>query len=413
MRDEAGIDVEVISAEEEGRLVWLSAAAQTGEAPFSAAIDIGGGSVEIVQAVGGEPAEIASLRLGARVLAERFIAEDPIPDDAFKRLKRHVRRALRDGVDLLTAGVNPLVGSGGAVTTVAAVVAGMRGRRYESLQGLEIQRAEVMQLLGILSHSDAAERLKLAGMPPERVDVVLPGTLVLAEVMKFFGASSVLVNARGIREGIIIDTLASEGAIAYNLNHMQAVRELGARYRYERDHAEQVTRLALTLFDQLAEVLRLDPDGRALLQTAAMLHDVGYYVAYDRHHKHSYHLILHANLPAFTHRELAMAASIARYHTKSLPKLGHESWASLEPPDRFMVRELAAILRIADGLDRSRGARIERVDVADDGVVTNLTVVSAHDLHAELYGVEKKKDLFEEVFGRTVAVQTACPEEIA
>jgi exopolyphosphatase/guanosine-5'-triphosphate,3'-diphosphate pyrophosphatase len=413
LRDEAGIEVEVISAEEEGRLVWLSAAAQVGDAPFSAAFDIGGGSVEIVQAVDAEPVEIASLRVGARVLTERFVAEDPISDIAFKQLKRHVRRALRDGVDVLTAGVSPLVGSGGAVTTAAAVIAGMRGRRYESLHGLEIERAEVMQLLGILSHSDAAERLKLPGMPAERVDVVLPGTLVLAEVMKLFGVSSVLVNARGIREGIIIDTLASDGAIAHKVEHLQAVRDLGTRYRYDREHAEQVTLLALSLFDQLEGSLNLDPEGRALLQTAAMLHDVGYYVAYDRHHKHSYHLILHANLPAFTRREMAMVASIARYHTKSLPKRAHESWASLDPPDRLKVRSLAAILRIADGLDRGRGARVEYVEAVDDGTVTLLTAVSSQELTAELYGVEKKKDLFEEVFGRTLAVQTAYPEERA
>ena len=144
-----------------------------------------------------------------------------------------------------------------------------------------------------------------------------------------------------------------------------------------------------------------------------MLHDVGYYVAYDRHHKHSYHLILHANLPLFTRREMAMVASIARYHTKSLPKRAHESWATLDPPDRHRVRSLAAILRIADGLDRGRGARIERVDAVDDGAQTCLTVFSTHDLHAEIYGVEKKKDLFEEVFGRSVVVRTAYPEEVA
>jgi exopolyphosphatase/guanosine-5'-triphosphate,3'-diphosphate pyrophosphatase len=413
LRDEAGIDVEVVSAEEEGRLVWLSAAAQVGEAPFSAVVDIGGGSVEIVQVVDSEPVDIASLRLGARVLAERFIAEDPISDLAFKQLKRYVRKTLRDGVGLLTAGINPLVGSGGAVTTAAAVVAGMRGRRYESLHGLEIERAEVMQLLGILSHSDAAERLKLPGMPAERVDVVVPGTLVLAEVMKLFGASSVLVNARGIREGIVLDTLASEGAISQKVDQLQAVRDLGARYRYDREHAEQVTGLALSLFDQLAEPLQLDPADRSLLEAAAMLHDVGYYVAYDRHHKHSYHLILHANLPSFTRREMAMTASIARYHTKSLPKRTHESWATLDPPDRLTVRRLAALLRIADGLDRGRGARIERMVATDDGTFTRIVVASTQSLTAELYGVEKKKDLFEEVFGRTVVVDIAEPEEIA
>lgn len=406
MREEAGLDVEVVSAEEEARLVWLSAAAQVGEAAFSAVVDIGGGSVEIVQGVDGEPVEIASLRLGARVLAERFVDQDPISDAAFKLLKHHVRRTLRDGVDVVVPGVSPLVGSGGAVTTAASVITSMRGRRAESLHGLEIDRAEVMQLLGVLSHSDTAGRLKLPGMPPDRVDVGLPGTLVLAEVMKLLGATRVLVNARGIREGIIIDMLARDGAAAHAPDHVQAIRDLGARYRYDRRHAEQVARLALSLYDQLVGVLPIDPDGRELLQSAAMLHDVGYYVAYDRHHKHSYHLILHAHLPAFTRREMAMVASIARYHTKSLPKRTHESWASLDPPERLRVRSLAALLRIADGLDRGRGARIEKVEASDDGSVTRLTVFGGPDLHAELYGVEKKKDLYEEVFGRTVTVET-------
>jgi exopolyphosphatase/guanosine-5'-triphosphate,3'-diphosphate pyrophosphatase len=106
-----------------------------------------------------------------------------------------------------------------------------------------------------------------------------------------------------------------------------------------------------------------------------------------------------------------MAASIARYHTKSLPKRTHQSWAALDPPDRLKVRSLAALLRIADGLDRGRGARVDRVEVADDGIITRLTVFSSQGLTAELYGVEKKKDLFEEVFGRAVVVVTAEPEE--
>jgi exopolyphosphatase/guanosine-5'-triphosphate,3'-diphosphate pyrophosphatase len=363
--------------------------------------------------VGREPVSIVSLQLGARVLAERFVKSDPISDECFKNLKRHVRRTLRDRVEILAAGAAPLVVSGGAATSVASVVAGMRGRRYESLHGIELERAEIMQLLAILSHSDTAERLHMPGMPPERVDVILPGTLVLAEITKLFGASSLLVNAHGIREGIVIDTLASEGAIAPRPNREQAVQDLGTRYRYDREHAEQVTQLALSLFDQLETPLHLDPATRDLLGCSAMLHDIGYYIAYDRHHKHSYHLILHSNLPGFTQREIAMAAAVARYHTKSLPKRSHESWISIDPSDRATVRSLAAILRIADGLDRGRGARVEDVRAIDDGVATTFVIRGCQDLHAELYGVEKKKDLYEEAFGRTVAVVVDTDGETA
>jgi exopolyphosphatase/guanosine-5'-triphosphate,3'-diphosphate pyrophosphatase len=208
----------------------------------------------------------------------------------------------------------------------------------------------------------------------------------------------------------VLDTLAADGAIDPTPDHRRSVREIGQRYRYDREHAEQVTRLSLSIFDQLAEVLHLDQSWRPLLESAATLHDIGYYIAYDRHHKHSYHLILHSGLPAFTQRERAVVAATARYHTKALPKRGHESMIALDPADRAVVRRLASILRIADGLDRGRGARVESVSVGDDGVATRFKVTSDDDLHAEIYGVEKKKDLFEETFGRTVEVVVAGRE---
>ena len=214
-----------------------------------------------------------------------------------------------------------------------------------------------MQLLGILSHSDTAERLKLPGMPAERVDVVLPGTLVLAEVMKLFGASSVLVNARGIREGIVIDTLASEGAIAHKADHLQAVRDLGARYRYDRaarraGHAAR----ALALRSACASRCGSIPTAAPLLQTAAMLHDIGYYVAYDRHHKHSYHLILHA-IPAAVHAPRDVHGRVDRPLPHQVAAQARARVVGVARPAGPARRSasLAAILRIADGLDRGRG----------------------------------------------------------
>jgi exopolyphosphatase/guanosine-5'-triphosphate,3'-diphosphate pyrophosphatase len=404
MRNEAGLDVEVISAEEEGRLVWLSALSLTKDMPATAVIDIGGGSVEIVQAISGEPVSIISLPIGGRVLTERYLKEDPPSDASFRRLKNAVRRALRDAVTPIAPSLPLVVGSGGSITTMAGLIAGMRGRRYETLQGVQIERPEVMQLLGVLSHSTPAQRLDLPGMPPDRTDIILAGTLVLAEILKLLGASSVLVNARGIREGIVLDTLEGEGAADPARDHLQSVRDVGARYHFDRQHAEHVTALALSIFDQLAEPLHLSQGDRRLLESAAMLHDIGYYIAYDRHHRHSFHLIMHSGLQGFTRREIAMIAATARYHTKALPKRSHESWAAVEAADRATVRGLAAILRIADGLDRGRGARATAVEASDDGSTTRFKVFGPGDLHAELYGVNKKKDLYEETFGRRVEV---------
>jgi exopolyphosphatase/guanosine-5'-triphosphate,3'-diphosphate pyrophosphatase len=404
-QNELGLQIDVIPPEEEGRLVWLSAASQVKATDFSVVIDIGGGSVEIVQATDGSPSAITSVRLGARVITERFVTEDPASPESFKALRRHVRKTLRAKVTPLSPAAPSLVGSGGTVTSIAAIVAALRGRRYESLHGVEFTRAELTRVVTMLAKGSLEQRLKIPGMPVDRADIMLAGAVVLAETMALFSADSVLVNARGIRHGIIIDTLAREGATEVKPDLQRAVRDVATRYRYNRAHAEQVTRLALSMFDQLEEPLGLDPETRPLLESAAMLHDIGYFIAYERHNEHSYHLILHSSLAPLTRRELGIVASVARYHTKALPKARHESWSSIDPEDRPTVRALASVLRLADGLDRGGGEHVEGVRVADDGTTTRLFLRGAEDLTAELYGVEKKRDLFEETFGRHVVAE--------
>jgi exopolyphosphatase/guanosine-5'-triphosphate,3'-diphosphate pyrophosphatase len=405
VRTELALAVETVSAEEEGRLVWLAARSQTKGAPFSVVVDIGGGSVEIVQALDGEPAAISSMRLGARVLSERFATEGTISDESYKKLRKHVREVLQAGVTPLVSTEPALIGSGGTVTSIAAIVAALRGRRYESLHGVEIARSEIVDLLATLARSTAEERLKIPGMPSDRVDIILPGAVVLVETLSLFGASQLLVNARGIRHGIIVDTLTREGVADTKPDLARSVRDLATRYHYDRAHAEQVTRLALSLFDQLESPLHLDATSRPLLEAAAMLHDIGYFIAYDRHHEHSYHLILHSTLSPLTRRELGIVASVARYHTKALPKARHDSWSSVDPADRPTVRALASMLRLADGLDRGGGERVQGVRVLDDGSTTRLLIRGEQDLTAEFYGVLKKRDLYEETFRRTLTIE--------
>jgi exopolyphosphatase/guanosine-5'-triphosphate,3'-diphosphate pyrophosphatase len=402
---EAGLDIEVVSPEEEGRLVWISAALLSRGAGLDIALDTGGGSVEVVQAVDGETVAISSMPLGARVLAERFVHQDPIDDASFKLMKKYVKRVIREQITPLGSATSPVIGSGGTVNSIGWVTTSVAGCKHTSLHGIEVGRAEIMQLLSVLSRSTIAGRLKLPGLSPDRVDIIMPGAVVLAEVLKLFGASGIVVNARGIREGIVIDTLAREGAIDTKPDLMRSVRDLGTRYHYDRAHGERVTMLALSMFDQVAEPLGLDLATRPLLEAAAMLHDIGYYIACDRHHEHSYHLITHSPLPMLTRREQAVVAAIARYHTKALPKQRHAAWASLETVDRPVVRSLAAILRLADGLDRGRAGRVDsvRAELSDDRL--GLFIRGREDVSTEAQAVGKKRDLFEETFGREVTVE--------
>lgn len=410
---ELGVEVEVISEEEEGRLVFLSAANNFPFTGRNACVDIGGGSVEVVTAVDAEVERIVSMPLGARVLSERFVDGDPITECGFKRMKKYVRSMLRDRVGESVEGIRTLVGSGGTVTSTAALVAAASGDKFNTLHALELTRVQIMRLLSDLSRSSADERRRMPGMPADRVDIMLAGVLALAETMKLTGAGSVLVNARGMREGIVIDMLRQADAESGTPDRMQSVRRFGERCRYDQDHAEQVATLALDLFDQLAGPLGLDPSTRELLEASALVHDVGYCIAYDRHHRHTYHLVAHAALPGFTNREIRRIASTARYHTKALPKASHEAWASLDDRDRRAVEPLAAILRLADALDRGRAGHVRSLRATLEGSSLMLYIDGDGDLHPEVFGVEQKKDLFERAFGIPVIVRVAGrPNEV-
>jgi exopolyphosphatase/guanosine-5'-triphosphate,3'-diphosphate pyrophosphatase len=207
-----------------------------------------------------------------------------------------------------------------------------------------------------------------------------------------------------MREGIIIDTVERERGVVPPADRMRGVREFGQQCRHDVAHAEQVCRLALALFDALREPLGLDPAERTLLEVAALLHDVGYHISYEQHHKHSYHLISHATLPGFGAPERRLIAAIARYHSGSLPKAKHEAMASLGEDERATVERLGALLRIADGLDRSHADHVTDVsaEVAEGAI--RLAITGTPPLDIEVHAASRKADLAERAWGMRVEV---------
>jgi len=413
IRAELGLVVEVISAEEEGRLAFLSAAESVPIDGRCAVIDIGGGSVEVVHATDGQITRIASLPVGAVAMSERFHTIDPMPKEDRRRLAKHVRKRLAAALGDENEPVARLIGSGGTVNTIAALIAARHRLNLTSVHTFEIRRAELIHLLAPLSRSSALERAGMKGMPENRVDIIVAGAIVLDETMRFLGANELIVNARGMREGIVIDMVARERGVDASPDRMQAVREWGRRFHTDYAHAEQVCRLALQLFDFLRAPLGLVADDRQLLETAALLHDVGYHISYERHHKHAYHLISHSEIPGFTASEIRMIAGVARYHRGAQPKVRHESMSELDSRERERVSRLAAIIRLADGLDRSRGQRIDALDLTLTGSMLVVGVCGDGPLDVEVYGAQRKTDLFETVFGTSVEVVEAgervCP----
>jgi len=400
---DVGLTVRVISGEEEAELVALSAFNNfdLGETR-QLMVDIGGGSLELVTSVGQHIEEIFSLELGAVYLTETFLKSDPLTSREYSALRRHIRKTLKatfwEGRPLVPA----LIGSGGTITAIAAMAMAGRSEAYGSGHGYEVLRSDVVHLLAMLLRKDLEERRAVPGLNPDRADIIVAGITVIDELMEFCQTNLLRINERGIREGIILKGLRKYHllpAVKKPPSWRDAVLEFAASCHVDEEHARHVARLALLIFETVARPFKFGEKEARILEAAALLHDIGYFINYSAHHKHSYHLIRHADLFGFTPRERELVANVARYHRKSLPKKKHEEFMRLSAPDRELVSRLGGILRLADGLDRRRTGSVATLDCLLSPGKLRIRLAGADDLSVELFGGKIKGDLFQEAFG--------------
>jgi len=411
MLERTGVAIRIISGEEEARLAALSARHNFDmQGSRYAMADIGGGSVEIIEATGGHTETLLSLELGAVYLSERFIHSDPVSEKEFEKLRKHIRKALkRHGIGKGLP-VSCLIGSGGTMTNIGGMVMAMRGEQYSSVHRYEVLRSEVVHLLAMLERKEQKERRTIPGLNPQRADIILAGLALTEELMRRCRTNLLRINHKGIREGLILQGLQKNGLLPATIMHRDwrsAVEELASSCHYDAQHARQVGLMAATIFQAVANRSGLDARDGELLEAAALLHDIGYFISYDSHHKHSYHFIRHANLFGFSPRERELIANIARYHRKAKPKLSHDNFAPLDEQDQQKVRRLGGILRLADGLDRRRNAQVRNLTAELKQNQLRICLDGSDDLAVEIYGGHSKGDLYQQAFGHRLAIE-AC-----
>ena len=404
VRASSGLTVEVISGAEEARLVCLGVLQGAPTSERTLLLDIGGGSTEVISARGEEPDSSASLQIGSVRLTEFFVKNDPVTRREARLLEEAIQDALADIDPLLIGRHRRLIGAAGTTGAVAELA-----RRLSGAPGGSgpVTHAQVERVLERLGDTTAKQRRKL-GVDESRIDVMYAGTAILDGVMRRLRVEEMEVTARGLRDGLMADLVRREVRAPPSGLHgehvvLEGLRTFGRRCGYREPHAEQVAQLSLALFDQTRSVHRLGAEERALLHAAAMLHDVGSFVSYNRHHKHGYYLLYHADLPGFTDRERELIATVARYHRRSVPKDRHEVFQVLTPEERTIVRKLAAILRVADGLDRGHRRHVRRLEATRGrGGGLRIDVWAEEGSELEVWSAQQKSDLLAEVSGGPV-----------
>jgi len=253
------------------------------------------------------------------------------------------------------------------------------------------------------------DRLKLPGLDSRRADLIVPGAVLLDMILRQLGADEITLCELSLREGLILDYIRRNRVHIERVERYADVRrlsviELASRCNYAADHAQQVARLALAIFDATRQVHGLDDRAREWLDFAAILHDVGEHISYERHHRHSCYLVKHGDLRGFEPDEVDVIALVTRYHRRGAPRKGHDLFADLPRAGRRAVRWLSAMLRVAESLDRSRAQLVEGVRMRRNGRCWTLRVAGRGDIELELWAVQRNVRPLEEELNGTVKV---------
>jgi len=410
VREAANIEIEVISGTQEAYLLARAAATRVDlRRGRSVLVDVGGGSVEVVVVEDGQVVEADSYRLGALRLLSMLPDPKATGDTFVDLLQRHLRGLERRiGAHFTSGRIDRYVAVGGNIESLCDLVGPIPQSNGVDACRIEDARNTVMALAE-LSYD---ERIEKHALKPDRADTIVPAGVVYVRIGELAGCSQVLVPRVGIKEGLLaelaeghLDAFAPEQHVETVLS---ACRALGRRFHYESEHAEAVLELSRQIFDQTKRLHGLDAHARVLLEAAALLHDIGIAVNNDGHHKHSQYLIESSDIVGLGDDERRIVALLARYHRRSAPNREHEEFAGLRRKDRSTVERLAAILRLADALDRQHAGLVRSVQIKLTGerieLMPKLSSGQKSQLTLERQAIEEKGDLFAELFGRQVAL---------
>jgi exopolyphosphatase / guanosine-5'-triphosphate,3'-diphosphate pyrophosphatase len=416
--DELGVKINAIPGRLEAELIGL--AVQHGiqmptedEGP-GLIMDIGGGSVEFIIADRQKFYYLTSKKLGVARMSARFIDHDPITDDEIKALRKHFQESLTDVAQAFAMHrASILIGSSGTMENIALMIAYRQKRSPNlSLNELGFTAKEFYDFYKFAIGKNRNQRARLKGIDEKRIELLPAGLVLVKFVLETFAINEVKISSQALREGIILRYIKKEMDELRELEFVEdprrrSVLELVHKCDWHEDHSRHVAKLSLRIFDVFRDELELSETDRELLEYAAFMHDIGYLISHSKHHKHALYIIRNSDLLGFRESEIEVMANVARYHRRSTPKARHEYYRNLSKDNKARVKKLSAILRVADGLDRSHYQNVRQLDITRNGRRAVFTINTEADPHLEIWGASRKKALFEEVTGRELVIESA------
>jgi exopolyphosphatase / guanosine-5'-triphosphate,3'-diphosphate pyrophosphatase len=412
---QTGIRPQVISGTEEARLIHLAAVYGVSvPGNVAVAIDIGGGSVEVTRGVGPVIEFGRSFKLGVIRLTERFVKTDPLEPRDERKLVRHIDSEIGKYLNQIAqAGFERVIGTSGTIMSLGAVASAAEGLAPGApLRNRRFTAKQIRRVRKDLVALDLEKRLRVPGLEPRRADLAVAGAILVDEILRRLGADEITLCDMSLREGLVLDYIARHRtqiaqADRYPDVRRRSVFELAERCHYWPEHSQHVARLAVGLFDQTRAIHGLTDREREWLEYAAILHDIGVHISYEGHHKHSYYLVKNGDLRGFEPDEIEAIALVARYHRQGTPKRKHDGFTDLRRRTRRTVRTLAAILRLAESLDRSHAQTIGGFELHDRGDDDLLQLRTTGDAELELWAAARHCAPFERLTGKPLRIEVS------
>lgn len=410
--DEIGIKINAIPGRVEAELIGLAVrhGIEMSEKP-SMIMDIGGGSVEFLLGDKNVFYHVSSKKLGVARMTASFVDNDPITKEEIEKLNSHYKENLEDITQAFALNrASLLIGSSGTMQNIALMIAARKKKSPSlSINELEFTAEDFFEFYDDAIKMNSKERSKLTGLDEKRIDIIVPGLVLVQYVLKTFGINRVKISSQALREGIILRYIKKEMSYLQLSNgtyspRLRSVMELVNKYDWHEAHSSHVAKLSLTLFDEFCDQLELTDDDRDLLHYAALMHDIGYFISHKKHHKHSLYIIRNSALMGFKEYEIEVMANIARYHRRSTPKMRHSYFKALSKEQRGRVKKLSGILRVADGLDRSHYQNVRSLDVVKNNSKVEIIIQTEADPQLEIWGAMRKRSLLEDVLGASIDV---------
>ena len=411
LRQEAQLDIRVISGQEEARLIYLGVSSGMhleGKSAFF--IDIGGGSTEI--AVGSERDYqfLESFKLGSIRLSNIYVPKDdtgPITTERYKKIQQHVKNSIIQSVKKIRK-LSPdcAIASSGTAINLAEIA--QKALHPNGVSELILTHRDLKKVIGIICTLSLEQRRKIPGMNPERADIIVPGAAILDTFMQELSLDSITVTSRGLQDGLLVDYLSrmDEFPLLGELSPRQrSVLQLGRSCGINEAHARTVTALVLAMFDSAKEhnLHTFGDAERELLEYATFLHDIGSFISYNNHQAHSYYMIKNSELLGFDLKEVTFMANLAKFHRKKSPRKKDPEILELDPHEQEALRVLSTFIRLGESLDRSHAALIKHVRFTASGNdAIRLEIVARGDCQLEMWGIESEKKSFEKVFGKKI-----------